>query len=187
MTPAYRFIKPLFLLVVALCLPFGLSGCDQVREKLAAVIKPGSAKDALDGASKSFAAGQYQQAIEQAKPFANTAGEQQQQFALVVARSYAMTGNAEQALSFLSIAAQAGPLNRPILMMDSAFAPIATDLRFVAFVADQGNAPGAPAGTATPAGAAAATVQAVAGDVSAQVGPGGASARAGDVSVRVSP
>lgn len=183
-----KIIKVVSRMALVIGLGAGLSGCDQLREKIAGVIQPKTAQQALEGASQQFSAAQYQKAIEEAQPFAEKPGQWQMPLALLLARSYAMTGNAEQALAYLELAARSGALDRPALMFEPAFDAMRTDLRFVSFVAGMGaGAPATaqPAPAPTPAPAVAAP--AAAPGVSVQIGPGGASASTGGVSVRVGP
>ncbi len=196
-TIIFRFKKHAFLLVLASVLT-GLTGCDQVRTTLSGVIQPRTAQDALNDASQAFASGHYQRAIDEATPFASTPGELQPRLALLVSRAYAMSGATEKALSFLSLAAQPGALDRPSLMLDPAFASMHTDLRFVSFVAglDAQDQLPPPAPTATrpavidPPARPAPTDAAAAAEgpgVSVRLGPDGVSATAGGVSARVNP
>lgn len=167
-------MKKSLALVVALCMC--LAGCDQLREKLASAIQPKTSQEALALASQKLSSGEYQKAIEEAQPYVKDAGDQQQPLALVMARAYGSLGNAEQALAFLTLAAQAGPLDRTALMTDASFASIVTDIRFVSFVAALASTEPAkqpPAPTATTGG------------TSVQLGNGGISATAGGVSVRL--
>ena len=163
-----------------------LTGCDQLREKIAAVVQPKTAQQALEGAKQQFDAAQYQKAIDEALPFASKSGEWQQPLALLLARSYAMSGNSEQAMAYLEMAARAGALDRQALMFEPAFDALRTDIRFVSFVAGM-NSGAQPAAQTSAAAPAPAPAPAPAAGVSVQVGPGGASASAGGVSVRVGP
>lgn len=90
----------------------GLSGCDQLRSNVAAIIQPKTAKDALEAATRAFVAGDYPRTIEEASAFVEAGGEQQGKLALLMARAYAATGKPDQAIRYLYIAAKAG-LNRP--------------------------------------------------------------------------
>ena len=166
-------------IVLAITLCAGLVGCDQMREKLANALHPKTSQEALALANQKLSSGEYQKAIDEAQPFVKEPSEQQQPLALVTARAYGSLGNAEQARVFLTLAAQAGALDRTALMTDASFSSIMTDIRFVSFVAALASAEPAkqqPAPTAQPA---------TAGGTSVQLGNGGVSATAGSVSVRL--
>ena len=174
--------KSLAAIWICLASLFALSGCDQARQQLASAIQPKTPETALQNATALYGSRQYQQAIDEGKPFVTTEGPYQHQLALLLARAYARSGNADQAMTYLTIAAQAGALDRPALMLDDDFVVLFSDARFIAFVggsaASSANVTGVPV---------APTSAASTGGVSAQAGPNGVSASAGGVSVRISP
>ena len=164
----------------------GLTACDQVREQVAILLQEKSPQKALDSASKAFDDGQFHKAIHLSESHVRQRGEYQYSFALIVARSYAMLGDADKAVQFLQVAESVRQINRVGLMNDPAFSGIGTTMQFVQFVAsgsestqqpvNGSNLPSEQGGVSASAG----------GDVSVQIGPGSTAARAGNVSVRIS-
>lgn len=118
-----------------------LGGCDQLRSTVANVISPEKPEDALKAAGAHLAEGRYKEAREKAQPHADKEGPLQPQFSLLVARASAQSGDNEAALRYLGKAIIPLKLTTDVLMADSAFASLHTDIRFLQLVTYQTNEP----------------------------------------------
>jgi hypothetical protein len=187
------FQKSLQIAFVSSFLLLTLTGCDQIRNTMQSVFKPQENGEAAQNVptGKETVETQSNQAVENVPTTAVTPAESM----LSVARSAARSGNVEQALVYLQKALEMGAIQPTDAMLLSDFESLRTDPRFLNMVAGvvakatstptpttlpastpKQNAPLPKPNTASPNS-----------DVSAEVGEGGISARAGDVSVRIAP
>ena len=119
------------------CLGVGLSGCDQVRIKMADLIAPQSSEDALKSVNTLVATGQLKEARAKAESFFDEPGPYQAEFVFAAARVCAMAGDADAALRYLSSAIGPLSLTADGLMSESAFESLRTDIRFLQLITDQ--------------------------------------------------
>lgn len=173
----------------------GLTGCDQLRQQIASLVQSKTPQESLASAQQAFTEGKFSQALEQAEPLAKKPGELQPAFALLAAQAYARMGRSDEALGMLGKALEARAVEPTALIVHPDFESMRTDVRFLALLTHHGAR--SSASTAPPAAAPAtaptqpagpAPTQAKASDsVSVEIGPGGVSAKAGSVSVRLPP
>jgi hypothetical protein len=115
----------------------GLSGCDQVRTKLADLIAPQSSEDALKSVNTLVATGQLKEARAKAEAFVDKSGPLQAEFVFAAARVCALAGDRDAALRYLSSAIGPLSLTADGLMSESAFASLRTDIRFLQLITGQ--------------------------------------------------
>jgi hypothetical protein len=113
-------------------LAVSMSGCDQLRSKVADLISPQSPQEALNAVNRLVDEGKYQDARDKAvsrvdKPDAPKRGE----FALAAARAYAYLGDVEGAIRYLGIAVSSLDLSPDEPMSDPAFQELRTNVRFL--------------------------------------------------------
>lgn len=175
-----RFFKFLMGVLIAV----SLTGCDQVRGKLADLLRDKTPQQVNQEAQQALAGGQPQKAIELTKPYLEKPAQADPQILFTTAYAYAALGDVPHMLSVLDILVVNHALDKTQLMNDGAFASVRSDMRFVSWVANVsgGAAPSAPD---VPSQAAPSVSSQAAPGVSAEIGPGGVSARAGNVSVKI--
>jgi uncharacterized membrane-anchored protein len=132
MTKRTGFIKFALQVMVLGVLALSLSGCDQLRSKVADLIAPQSPQDALKAATALLDAGEYPQARDKAvarveKQDAPLRGE----FALVAAKAYAYLGDVDGVIRYLTIAVSSLDLSPDEPMSDPAFQELRTNVRFL--------------------------------------------------------
>ncbi len=175
----------------------GLTGCDQLRQQIGALVQSKTPQESLAAAQQAFSEGKLSQALEQVEPLAKKPGDLQPAFALLAAQIYARTGKPEEALGMLGKALEGKAVEPTSLIAHPDFESLRTDVRFLALLTHHGGrssagtagpaaAQSAPSAPAQPAGPA--PTQAKASEsVSVEIGPGGVSAKAGSVSVKLPP
>jgi hypothetical protein len=193
MVQKITFIRKCCLAVVAGLALFGMSGCDQLRQQIASMVQPKSAQATLASAQQAFAEGQYTQALEQIEPLAKQPADMQPAFALLGAQIHARTGKTQEALTLLAKALEGGAVEATSLIVHPDFESLRTDVRFLALLTHQGArapapaSPQAPAPAPVPAPVTAPAQPPSPNAVSVDIGPGGVSAKAGSVSVKLPP
>jgi len=178
-----------FLIVSSFVSSFALTGCDQLRQQIASLVQSKTPQESLVAAQQAFSEGKLSQALERAEPLAKKPGELQPAFALLAAQAYARMGKNDEALGMLGKALEGKAVESTTLIVHPDFESLRTDVRFLALLTHHGARPSAGAAPAAPAQAAGPPpTQAKASDsVSVEIGPGGVSAKAGSVSVKLPP
>jgi len=165
-----------FQFFLGLLIVCSLAGCDQFREKLAALLQDKTPQQINQEAQNALAEGDPKKALELTKPYLEKPKYAEPPLLLTTARAYAQLGDVSQMISILNILIQTQALDKTQLMNDGAFESVRTDIRFVSWLANVSSdsdrkqldiltesAPG----------------------VSAEINSGGVSARAGNVSVKI--
>ncbi len=189
-------MKLIFALVLCVS-TLGLSGCDQLREQIGALVQSKTPQESLASAQQAFSEGKLPQALEQAEPFLKKPGDLQPSFALLAAQIYARTGKPDEALGMLSKALEGKAVEATSLITHPDFESLRTDVRFLALlthfsgrsstsIAEPVAAGATPAAPAQSSGVSSSQVKATE-TVSVEIGPGGVSAKAGSVSVSLPP
>jgi hypothetical protein len=158
------------------CLGFSLSGCDQLRGRLADWISPQTPQEALKSIDTLVAAGQLKEALAKAEAFIDKPGDLQPQFELAAARVSALQGQAELALRHLSRALADLDISPDQLMADEAFETLRTNVRFLQIITG-----GARAQTSSSAG----TQIKASEDTQIKITNQGTEVRAGDVVIKL--
>ncbi len=176
---------------------FGLAGCDLLRQQIASMVQSKTPQELLASAQQLLTEGRFSQALEQVEPLTKKPGELQSSFSLVAAQALARMGKTDEALSMLDKAIGGGSVEPTSLITHPDFESLRTDVRFLALLTHHGvhSSPAAtpsPAANQAPAAlpeaAKPAPTQAKASEsVSVEIGPGGVSAKAGSVSVKLPP
>ncbi len=182
--------KSLQTALVSSFLLLTLTGCDQIRSTMQSVFKPQENGEAAQNASTVQDTSQTPktQAVQNAPTTSATPAES----ILSVARSAARSGNVEQALVYLQKALEMGAIQPTEAMLLPDFEALRTDPRFLNMVAGV-VAKATPSTTISPPSTPKQNTPLSKpnttpnSEVSAEVGEGGISARAGDVSVRIAP
>lgn len=163
-------------------IPYGLSGCDQA----ASLIGERSAEKLVVLASKAYSAGDYRKAIDYSQVTSSLPSEDRYLLFIIAARSYAMLGEVDQAIYFLTMASRLPGFMSSSVMVDPAFDAISTDIRFVQFLAGITSLSPQPRSTTASNIAPEVSISAKSGaDVSVRLGDGSSAATSGDVSVRI--
>ena len=126
-----------FLLI--LFLGVSLSACDQIRERLASIISPQTAPQALDSVRQNIGIGKFKEAASLSENYSNNVGPYQADFALASAQAFSNLGDPNKALYYLAIAIDAGLTNKEALIVDPNFELIRTDIRFVSLLAGRAD------------------------------------------------
>jgi hypothetical protein len=112
-----------------------LSGCDQIRSRVAELISPETPAQALEAAEKLIEAGKYQEARNKAQPAADKPESPMRgDFAFTTARASAFTGDTEAALRYLALALQSKSFNSDEVMSEPAFEPLQTNIQFLRII-----------------------------------------------------
>lgn len=173
--------KSLQTALIGSFLLFTLTGCDQIRNTMQSVFKPQSSGEAVQTAPNAQ------------EPNAPAAAANPAESMLSVARSAARSGNVDQALVYLQKALEMGAIQPTEAMLVPDFESLRTDPRFLSLVTGvvaKATPTSTPPPTSSPKQNTSLSKPNSASpnsDVSAEVGEGGVSARAGDVSVRIAP
>jgi hypothetical protein len=158
------------------CLGFSLSGCDQLRGRLADWISPQTPQEALKSIDTLVAAGQLKEALAKAEAFIDKPGDLRPQFELAAARVAAFQGQAELALRHLSLALADLDIAPDQLMADEAFETLRTNVRFLQVITG-----GTRAQTSSSAG----TQVNASEDTQIKITNQGTEVRAGDVVIKL--
>jgi len=167
-----RFFQPLAGILIFV----SLTGCDQVRGKLGDLFQDKTPQQVNQQAQQALAAGQPQKAIDLTKPYLEKSSQADPQLLITAAHAYAVLGDVPQMLSALDILVITHGIDKTQLMNDAAFSGLRSDIRFISWVA---NVSGRSSSSAPDVSSQAAP------GVSAEIGPSGVSARAGNVSVKI--
>ena len=151
-----------------------LSGCDQLNSSFISR----SSEQVLEEARRALAANNPQKAIEITKPFLSKKENSSEQIIYVAAQAYSNVGDVENAIGLLDVLASRHFIEKTQLMNEAAFAPIRNGIRFISWVANVGSLDANVKSTVVPAD--------LGSNVSAEIGANGISARAGNVSVKIS-
>jgi hypothetical protein len=116
------------------CLGLSLSGCDQLRVRLADWISPQSPHEALKSIDTLVEAGQLKEALAKAEAFIDKPSDLRPQFELAAARASALQGQVEAALRHLSSALVKLDIAPDQLMADEAFETLHTNVRFLQII-----------------------------------------------------
>ena len=139
-----RIIRLAAAIGTTIAMSISLGGCDQLRTTVSDFISPETPDESLKVADTYLATGNFQGAREKAQRHADKEGTLQPQFALIVARASAQSGDVETALKYLSKAITALKLDADALLADSAFASLHTDVRFLQLITGQTTEPPTP-------------------------------------------
>ena len=133
--------KSVLLTAFVACL-FMLSGCDQVRSRLAELISPEPPAQALQAVDRLIDEGKYQEAKDKAVPRTHKADAPLRgEFAFAAARASAFNGDAEDALRYLALAFENLKLNTDEVMSEPAFRALQTNVRFLQVITQASPAP----------------------------------------------
>jgi hypothetical protein len=157
-----------------LCL--NLSGCDQLRGRLAEWISPQTPQEALESIDTMIAAGQLKEALVKAEAFIDKPGELRPQFELAAARVSALQGQADLALRHLSLALADLDTSPDQLMADEAFETLRTNVRFLQIIT--GGARAQPSSSTD-------TLVKASEDTQIKITSQGTEVRAGDVVIKL--
>jgi hypothetical protein len=114
-----------------------LSGCDQLRSKVADLIAPESPQDELKMVNGLVDSGKYKEARDKAVARADKQDVPLRgEFALAAARSYGYLGDVDGAIRYLVIAFNALDLNPDEPLSDIAFGKMRTNVRFLQAIAE---------------------------------------------------
>lgn len=144
-----KMLKTIITVGLIICLGVSVSGCDALRTKLADLIAPQSPEDALNSVNTLMAAGHLQEAKVKAEAFADTPGPLQAKFAFAASRVSALSGDTDAALRYLGLAMGPLGLTGDVLITDSAFESMRTDVRFLQLITMQSAPVVVPLQTAT--------------------------------------
>jgi hypothetical protein len=128
------FTSSMVKLALLVCLSFNLSGCDQLRVRLAEWITPQTPQEALKSIDTMVAEGRLKEALAKAEAFIDKPGDLRPQFELAAARVSALQGQAEVALRHLSLALADLDISPDQLMADEAFETLRTNVRFLQII-----------------------------------------------------
>lgn len=176
-------------IVVTLCAvlivsALGLTGCDQLRNQISALVVTKTPQESLVSAKQDFSEGKLSQALDQAEHFAKKPGELQADFSLLAAQIYAKTGKPDEALGMLSKALEGNAVEATSLITHPDFEVLQTDVRFLALLTHfNGRSAAAPNQSSASSSSQAKSSELV----TVEIGPGGVSAKAGPVSVKLPP
>lgn len=149
-------------------------GCDQLNSSIFSK----SSEQVLGEARQALAANNPQKAIEITKPYLGKKDSSGEQIIYVAAQAYSNVGDVENVISLLDVLVSRQFIEKTQLMNEAAFAPIRTDIRFISWVTNVGSADANLKSAVVPAD--------LSSTVSAEIGANGISARAGNVSVKIS-
>ena len=132
MAKAIQILSTILQLSVLCTLGASLSGCDELRTKMADLIAPQSPQDALKAVNGLVDSGQYKEARDKAvamtdKPDAPLRGK----FALAAARANAYLGDVDGAVRYLGIAVASLGMSPDEPMTDPAFQELRTNVQFL--------------------------------------------------------
>lgn len=185
------------LCVILIVSALGLTGCDQLRNQISALVVTKTPQESLVSAKQDFSEGKLAQALDQAEPLAKKPGELQPAFALLAAQIYARTGKPDEALVMLGKALEGNAVEATSLITHPDFEILRTDVRFLALLTHSAGRTSAVTAEPVATGAAPAVPAQSPGSsssqvknsdvVSVEIGPGGVSAKAGSVSVKLPP
>lgn len=174
-TPS-RFTHWLVKWVFLTGLVVSLSGCDQLRGRLAEWISPQTPQEALKSIDTMVAAGQLKEALVKAQAFIEKPGDLRPQFEFAAARVAALQGQVELALGHLSRALADLDMSPDQLMADEAFETLHTNVRFLQIITGGSSPrPAASAGTQIKASE----------DTQIKITNQGTEVRAGDVVIKL--
>jgi len=165
-----------FQFLMGILIAFSLTGCDQVRVQLTDLLQDKTPQQVNQEAQQALTVGKPQKAIELTKRYLDHPAQADPQILFTTAQAYAALGDVPHLLSVLDILVLNHALDKTQLMTDGAFAAVRSDIRFVSWVANVSGGT-APRAFDLPS-------QSEPG-VSAEIGAGGVSARAGNVSVKI--
>jgi hypothetical protein len=151
-----------------------LLGCDQLSSR----IFPKSSEQVLGEARQALAANNPQKVIEITKPFLKKTDNGSEQIIYLAAQAYSNVGDVENVIGLLDVLVNRRFIEKTQLINESDFANLRTDIRFISWVANVGSADSNLKSEVVPAD--------LSSTVSAEIGANGISARAGNVSVKIS-
>ena len=123
----------MFLLV---CLLGTLSGCDELRTKLANVLQPETPQQTLAIVEDLISSGNAKLVISKGEKLAETSGPLQGKFSWSIARAYAIEGDIEKALKHLQTAVSQLNLTSTEVMNEKDFDAIKSNVRFLQIITD---------------------------------------------------
>lgn len=169
--------------LVALASPL-LTGCEQVRAKVAELIAPQPPAETLQTVNRLIEDGKYQEAKDQAAPRADQADAPMRgEFAFATARASALKGDKDAALRYLALAMQHMELPAEVAMGEPAFVSLRTELGFLQLLTQDSPAP-RRSSQAAPAAPERVT-EIGAGDTRIRQDSKGTEIRAGDVVIKL--
>jgi hypothetical protein len=131
-----KMINKKSLAILALLLGLGaISGCDQIRSKIAQTINPKTPDEINREALAALDANQPGQALELTKPLLVDPKKAPPDILLTTARAYAALGDVQQTISLLQILVDSQFTQKQDLLVDDGFSSIRTDIRFVSWAA----------------------------------------------------
>ena len=171
--------KKLILIISGvLAMSCGLSGCDQVRAKVAALIAPQSAKDELVDVNGLIDASKFKEAFEKASTRVNGQDKTLRgEFAYAAAKASAYQSDTSQTIRYISIAVQSLDLSPDEIMEDAAFANMRTNMQFLQTITEL-------KGSTIPAPESGVNINA--GDTGIKMNNASTEVRAGDVVIKMS-
>jgi hypothetical protein len=175
-----KMAKAVVRLMLAGFLVMNLSGCDQLRSRMADLIAPQSPGDALKSIEAMTAAGQLKEALAKAESFMAKPGDLRPRFELAGARVAAMQGDVDAALRYLARALAELNLTPDQLMADVAFSEMRTDIRFIQTITRQAS-PNTAAAKPPSAG----TQVKASEDTEIKINNQGTEVRAGDIVIKL--
>ena len=171
-------MKKYFQIATIVFVMFAISGCDLVKGNLDSALQSKSPQQISKEAEQAIADRNPQKAIEITKPFVNKSESGNEQIIYLAAKAHSEIGDVTEAISLLEKLVSRRYIEKSLLISDDAFASIRTDIRFISWMANLPSTnlnhkePSAIADFGSPA--------------SVEIGTAGVSARAGNVSVKIS-
>lgn len=155
-------------------------GCDQIRSKIGSLLQNKTPQQANEEAIQALDQKQPQKAIELTNAFLENPNNADPDLLYTTARAYAETGNVHRTITLLNILVESHAMDKPQLMADDNFDSIKTDIRFVSWIADVSFDEERPTKKSSP------PPSSNESGASAEINSSGVSARAGNVSVKIS-
>ena len=155
-------------------------GCDQIRSKIGSLLQNKTPQQANQEALQALEEKQPQKAIQLTNAFLENPQKADPDILYTTARAYAESGNVLKTISLLDILVVNHAMEKTQLMADDNFDVIKTDIRFVSWVANVSSDEDRPPQKSNNSAPAPST------GASAEINSSGVSARAGNVSVKIS-
>lgn len=108
-----------------------IPGCDQIREKMAAAIKPKTIESVTVAVNEKIEQGKYKLAQTEGEEFLQGKDDSTGRLAWALAKASAQSGESDLAIKYLGQALKANVVTGPQAMAEPLLEPVHTDLRFV--------------------------------------------------------
>lgn len=126
-----RFFKSFMLAAVMLVL---VTGCDQIREKIAAFIQPQTVDDVTIAVNKKIEQRKFKEAKTEGEEFLNGKEDSSGKLAWALAKACAQNGDLDLAIKYTEQALKTNVITGPQAMTEPLLEPVRTDIRFVSLL-----------------------------------------------------